>query len=157
MHARQGGHQAGIALIGGQADGTGVGQGKIGTRYPHVRLDILLAQFPAGHFYQAFDFGFLLVTGDLREQVRHLVARQVNGRHHHVGRALAAQLNDPLAQIGFGDLESLGFEIVVQEGFLGGHRLGFDDLFHIVVSGDAGDDRIGFCGCFGQMDVNARF
>ena len=54
-------------------------------------------------------------------------------------------------------VEPLGFEIVIQEGFLGGHRLGLDDLFHIVVAGDAGDDRIGFAGCFGQMDVNARF
>ena len=44
--------------------------------------------------------------------------------------------------------------MIVQEGLLRGHGLGFDDLLDLVVPGDAGDDLVGLPGGGGQVHLD---
>ncbi len=46
------------------------------------------------------------------------------------------------------------FQVVVEEGLLRGHGLGFDDLLDPVVPGDGGDDLVGLPGGGGQMHLD---
>ncbi len=114
VHPGQGGHQSGVAFVADDSQGTGLGHGKIGPADAHIGRQKGLAQFPAGHLDQGPDvIRLLLHPGDLAKQFGHLLAGQVNGRHHHVGRAFVPQLDDPLAQVRLHHLEPLFFQMQV--------------------------------------------
>ena len=53
VHARQGRHQAAVALVGDKADGAGLGDGEIGAGDAHVGLEKCLAQLAPGHLDHA--------------------------------------------------------------------------------------------------------
>ena len=118
------GHQSGVALIADNPQGTGLGHGKIGPADAHIGRQKGLAQFFAGHPDQGPDvIRLLLNPGDLTKEVGHLLAGQVNGRHHHMGRAFVPQLDDPLSQVRLHHLEPLSFQMQVEKGLLRGHGL----------------------------------
>ena len=156
VDARQCGHQTGVAFVGDQADAAGFGHGEVGARDAHVGVHVFLAQLAASHLDQLLDVGFLLLAGDVGEQIFDLMTRQVDGGHDHVGRTLVAQLDDPFAQVGFDDFEPFVFQVMVEERLLGGHGLGFDDGLDVSFLGDLADDLIGLVAVFGVVDVHAR-
>jgi len=89
MHTGQCGHQPGIALIGDNTKGTGVGKGKVCPGNAHVRLYEFLPKFPPGHLDQViYILGFYLVSGEIGKKIPHLVPRQMDGRHHHMAGPL---------------------------------------------------------------------
>ena len=155
VHAGQGGDQAGVALVGHQADGAGLGDGEVGAADAHVGFGVLAAQLAAGDLDQALDVRGLVLVGDLGEEFGHLVAGQVDGRHDHVARAFAAQLDDPLAEVRLDDFEVVLLQAVVEEGLLGRHGLGLDDLLAGVVLGDAGHDLVGLVAVLGPVHLDA--
>ena len=115
----------------------------------------LLPQLPPGDLDQFFDIRFLAGAGDVGKEVANLVAGDVDRRHDHMRRALMAELDDPLAEIGLGHLEPLVFQGVVEQGLLGGHRLRFDDFFRAGLLSDPGDDIVGRGTIAGEMDPHA--
>ena len=150
----QGGDQAGVAFVADDAQGAGGGDGEVGPGNPHIRGQKGLAQLPAGHLHQVPDVGLLGLAGDFGEQIRHLLPGQVDGGHDHVGGAFVAQLDDPLPQVRFHHLQAFGLQMVVEEGLLRSHGLGFDDLLYPGVPGDGGDDLVGLPGGGGQMHLD---
>ena len=152
----QGGHQAGVALVGDQADTAGLCHGEVRSGNAHVRFNVFLPQFASGHFDQLLDFRVLLLAGDLGEEIADLIAGEMDGRHDHVGGAFVAQLDDPFAQIGLGHFQTGIFQVMVEQGFLCGHGLGLDDLLAASILGNLGDDAIGLVAVLGKVDVDAR-
>ena len=156
MNARQRGHQTSVAFIGDESDRSRLGDGKIGPGDAHVGFEEHLAQFPPGHFDHAVDVvGVLNLPGDLREEFGNFLAGQMDGRHDHVRRAFVAQLNDPFAEVGFGDHKTFFFQVVVEEGFFRGHRLALDDFLHLVGPGNIGNDGVGLKGGVGNVHLDA--
>jgi len=132
MDPRQGGDQPGVALIGDQADGAGLGNREIGAGDAHVGLGELAAQFPPCDLDQFFDIRFLVGPGDVGKEVAYLIAGEMDRRHDHVRWSFMAELDDPLAEIGLGHFEPMVFEGMVEQRLLGGHRLRLDDFFEPV-------------------------
>ncbi len=156
VHARQGRHQAAVALVGAQGDGAGFGDGEVAAGDAHVGLHVLGAQFAPGHLDQLLDVALLPGAGDLAEQVGHLVAREVDGGHDHVGRAFVPQLDDPLAQVRLRDLQAQGLQVVVEQRLLGGHGLGLDDALDARLLRDAADDLVGLLAGLGHVHGDAH-
>jgi len=130
VNPRQRGHEPAVAFVGEQGDGAAFRNGEVGTANPHVGFEKGLAQLLASHLDHAVDIiGVLAGAGDLGEELRHFLAGQVNGRHHHMRRAFVTKLNDPFAEIGFRDLEAFLLQMIVEEGLFGGHGLAFDNFF----------------------------
>ena len=101
MDLRHRGHQTHIPFIGDQTQSSGFCNGKIGPADPHLRCQISGSEFLPGNFDQFVDiFRRLFFSGDILEQIAHLIPGKVNGRHHHVGRPLFAKLDNPFTQIG---------------------------------------------------------
>ena len=139
MHPGQGGHQAGVALVGDGEDGPGLGHGDVGAGDAHVRLQELPAQLLAGHLDQPRDVGGQALVHLLGEQVGDLLLGHVDGGHDHVRGGLAGQLDDPLAQVGFLHLEPGLLEEAVEMDLLAGHGLGLDHGADVVVAGHLED------------------
>ena len=59
-----------------------------------------IRKLPPGDLHQARDVGAEPLVDFLAEDLGHLFLGQVDGRHHHVRRALSHKLDDPLAQVG---------------------------------------------------------
>ena len=154
MDPGQGGGQAGIAFVADDAQGAGRGDGEVGPADAHVGREEMLAQLFTGYLDQLADVGLLLFPGHLGEQVRHLLAGEMDGGHDHMGRPFVAQLDDPFAQVRLHHLKSGFFQVVVEEGLLRGHGLGFEDFLDAIVPGDAGDDLVGLQGGGGQVDLD---
>ena len=57
------------------------------------------------------------------EQLAHLLLLQVDGGHDDVGRRLAAELHDALAEVGVHHLDAARLEVLVEAALLGEHRL----------------------------------
>jgi len=155
VDAGQGGDQPGVALVGHQADGAGFGNGEVGAADAHVGVGVLGAEFAAGDLDQALDVRGLVLPGDLGEELGHLVAGQVDGRHDHVGRAFVAQLDDPFAKVRLHDFQIVFFQAVVEEGFLSRHGLGLDDYLAFAVGRDAGHDLVGLVAVLGHVHRDA--
>ena len=155
MHTRQGGHHAGIALVGHGGHGPVFGHGEVAAADAHVRRDELAAQLHAGHLDQLLDVGVLLFARGLGEVVGHLVTRKMDGGHDHVRGAFMAQLDDPFAQVRLVHNQAFGLQRGIELDFLGGHGFGFDHPLDVVFLGDAGDDLIGFLGRGRAMHVHA--
>ena len=65
----------------------------------------------------------------------------VNRGQHDVAGRFAAQLHDPLTQVGVDDLDPL-LQVVVQTTLFGQHRLALDDPRRAVVSQDPQHDFV---------------
>ena len=89
--------------------------GEVGARDPHVRLEELLPELLARRLDHQGDVGRDLLLELLREVLGHLETAQVDGGHHHVGRLLAGQGDDPLAQVRLGDGDPGGLQVLGSE------------------------------------------
>ena len=139
VHLGQGGHQAGVALVGHGEDGPGLGHGDVGPGDAHVRLEELPAQLIPGHLDQAGDVGGEPLVHLFGKEVGDLLLGHVDGGHDHVRGGLTGQLDDPLAQVGFLDLETGLLEVAVEMDLLAGHGLGLDHRADVVVAGHLED------------------
>ncbi len=118
----QGGHQAHVAFIGYQPEGSGFSDGEIGPADPHVGFEEGRPELLAGHFDQCVDiFRVQIAPGNFFKKIAHLIARQMNGRHDHMGRTFLAQLDDPFPQVRLSDDQAFVFQVMVEEGLLRGH------------------------------------
>ncbi len=70
---------------------------------------------------------------------------------------VAGDLDDEFAEVGFDGLDASGGEGLIEFGFLGDHRLGFDDELRVRSPGDVDDELIGFFGVGGEVDVASGF
>ncbi len=118
--------------------GSGFGNGQIGAADAHVRSQKSRAELFSGHLDHAVDvFQVNRLFRDIAKKGSHLLPGKVNGRHDHVGRAFVPQLNDPFPKIGFGHLETLGFQMIIQMGLFRSHGFGFDNGFNAIVPADS--------------------
>ena len=89
------------------------------------------------------------------EELANLLSPKVEGGPDDMTRALVSGLHDPLAQIGFDDLDAEWRELVIELDFLANHRFRFDDqLGAVLLAYLAHDlDHIGRAG--GGMDFGS--
>ena len=112
-----------------------------------VRRKELGAQLAARHLHEPLHvFAVLLLAGHALEVLRHLLAREVDGRQHHVRRPFVAQLDDPLAEVGLANVQTLRTQVRVEADLLRRHALRLHDRLHAVLGGDLRDDLPRFCG-----------
>jgi hypothetical protein len=89
------------------------------------------------------------------EELADLFFADVDRGRDDVTRMLMSELDDPLAQVGVGDLDAERFEMRVEAAFFGEHRFAFDDAGSTVTLDDAGDDAVVFRGIAGPVDLSA--
>ncbi len=123
VHRRQRRHQPRVAFIGAQHQAAGFRHGDVGAGDSDLRLEKPLAELLPRHAHQPRDFRLQPLSSFAAEQSGHVVARQMDGRQHHVRRALPRQLHDPLAEVGFPHFDPCGFQRSIQVDLLGCHRL----------------------------------
>ena len=84
---------------------------------PMSALRNFVRSFAAGELHQLRDVGRLARFDLFAEDVGDLFLGHVDGRHHHVRRGLAGELNDPLAEVGLADLDAGLLEMLDSDGF----------------------------------------
>ena len=147
MYARECVHETSVAFICHDGYAAGFGDAYVRARYAHVSLMELRAQFASCDLHQLLDvFPVLFFTGRLLEFLSDLATREMYGGHHHVGWTFAAQLDYPFAEICLAYVKPGFFKMGVETDLFGGHGLGLDDVFDVVVGSDVRDDLAGF-GC----------
>jgi len=80
----------------------------------------------------------------------------MNRGQDHVGWSFPTELDDPFPQVGLHHFQAFLFQVVVKEGLLRSHGLGFDNLPDAVVFGNGRDDLVGVLGGAGQVHLDAR-
>ncbi len=157
VNARQRGDEASVALVGDNPDRSRLGDGEIGSGDAHIGLEECLAKLLPGDLDHAVDvFGVLVLSGHLREKLGDLTPGEMDGRHDHVRRAFMAELDDPFAEVRLGDDKPFFLQVIIEEGFLGGHGFALDDGFYAIRPGNLGDDTIRLVGRLGDMHLDAR-
>ena len=136
MNFGEGGDEAGVAFVGDDDDAAGFGDGDVGAGDAHFSGEKFGTQFVAGELDELRNIGLLTVFDLIAEGVGNFFLGHVDGGHDHVGRALTGELNDPFAEVGFGDFDAGGFEVSVEMDFLGGHGLGLDDGGDAAIHGE---------------------
>ena len=79
----------------------------------------------------------------------------VDHRLHEMGRCIAIDLEDELAEIGFDGFAADGFECGYEVGFLGDHGFTFDAELAIVFLGDVDGDLVGLFAIECVVDFHA--
>src|SRR5262249_20211126 len=92
--------------------------------------------------HELADVGFSGQAVLFLEQVRHFLLVLVYHRRNDVRRRLPPELEDVLAANGFYNLDTRGFERVVECALLAHHRLGFHGLAHAVLPRDVAYDAV---------------
>ncbi len=156
LDARERGDEAGVPLVRDHDERPGLGHRDVGAGDAHVGRQELLAQLAPGHGHELRDVGDELRLHLAREDARHLLLREVDGGHDHVGRALAGQLHDPFAQVGLGHLDALLRQEGVQVHLLGHHRLRLGDALDAVLLAEAPQVRLRLPDIGGPEDLRAR-
>ena len=156
VHARQGGRQPPVALVGHQDDGAGIGDGEVDARDAHVGAQELLAQGAAGDLRHVAQFFRVRVAEFVVQQRRDLLAGLVDGGRDDVRRRFLGELDDVFAEVGFQHLVPQFFQVRVEMNLLGGHRLALDDDLGLGLLGNAGDDVARLGGVVRPMHTGAE-
>ncbi len=77
----------------------------------------------------------------------------MHNRRHDMRGTFACQLNDILAEIGFGDFKAGLLQMVVEMNFFRHHRLGFDNPFDPRLAGDRSHDLLSVGSICGEVNV----
>jgi hypothetical protein len=139
VDARERGDDARVALIGEDDERAGLGDRDVRARDAEVRRQELLPELAARDRDEPRDVGREPLVHLLREDLRHLLLREVDGGHHHVRRALPGELDDPLAEVGLPHADAARLEVRVEVDLLGRHRLRLHDPPHAARAAEAQD------------------
>ena len=128
VQRRQRGAEIGVALVRAHDDAAGLGDREVHAGEAGLRGEELLAQVRARHRGERGRIVEPVGAAELAvEQRADLGALEVDRREHDVARRLAAQLHDPLAEVGVDHLDAARAEVGVQAALLGEHRLALHD------------------------------
>ena len=127
VHVRQGRDHGLVALVGHDHRGPTLRDQRVGSGHPHPGRQEVLAQLGPGESDLLHDvLGGHSPAGRLGERLSHLPPAEVDRRHHHVGRRLPSQLDDPLAEVGFHRAHAARLQDLVEVDLLAHHRLALD-------------------------------
>ena len=107
MHRRQRRGQIGVALVGHEHEGAGVGDEGVPAGDADVSVDEALPQLLPGDRDEGGDVVGDRMSDDLTEKLRDLFSRLVDRRRDQMRRALARELDDPFAEIGLHRVNAL--------------------------------------------------
>ena len=147
--------EAAVALVGDDHQRTGFGYQEVGPADAHVGVQELLAQHHPCDPRHLLDVLRIRHPQLVCKQLSHLPPRLVQRRGHQVRRRLVRKLDDVLAQVGFENVDSLGFQHVVEAKLLGHHRLALGNGLDVVGAGDLRNDRVGLLRVDGEVDPPA--
>ncbi len=122
---------------------------------PISAVEKLGAQLAARELHQFRDVGRLACFHFLAEDLGDFLLRHVDGRHHHVRRRLAGELDDPFAKIGFANLDAGFLQIRVEVDFLRRHRLRLHYRLHAVLLRELEDVLADLGGIVGAKNFSA--
>ena len=126
----QGGDEAGVPLVRDQPDRSVFRDSEVCPGNPHVGIDKLPTQPLARGLDHEGDVRRDLLVELPGEVIRDLITAQVNGGHHHVGRPVSGQLDNPLSEVRFADVQPLFLEIGTEIDLLGSHGFGLDNSLY---------------------------
>ena len=95
------------------------------------------------------------MSDNLTEKLRDLFSRFVDRRRDEMRRALARELDDPLAEISLDRVDPLRLEVIGQADLLRRHRLRLDHELRFLRAADRGDDPARLLGIDGAVDLGA--
>src|SRR4051812_30293435 len=90
------------------------------------------------------------------KQLADLLLHDVDGRRHNVARMFMAKLDDPLAEIGVGNLDAAFFQMWIEATLFGEHRFAFYNSRYAMTREDAGDDRVVLSRVASPVDLGAQ-
>jgi hypothetical protein len=119
--------EVGVALVGADDDGAGLGDGEVGADHPCAGLQEIRPGGPPLALGEVMDVGVLRVGAQrAAEHLGDVAAQLVHGGHDDVARRLVVELLDALAEIGLDHLDAAGPEELAHLAFVGQHRLRLD-------------------------------
>ncbi len=147
VDARQGGHQARVALVLDDADRPGLGHAEVDPRDADVRAREHLAQAACARGPPA-PRGRSAAPSRSRpsKHLAHLLLVEVHRRGDDVARVLAGQLQDPLAEVGLDHPQPRLLDRLVELDLLRGHRLRLGHQGRPARRGEVGDVAAGRVG-----------
>ena len=150
------GRQIGVALVGADDEGPGLGDREIGPRHAGVGSEDQRAGRLALRFRQIMDVAVVGIGADrLGEYFGHIGAQLVHRGHHDMARVLIVELLDALAEIGLDHLDPDRSHVGPEAALLGQHRLALDQRLGAVVAEDAVHDAVVLGGVACPMHVDA--
>ena len=137
------GRQIGIALVGADDEGSGLGDRKIAAGHPRVGFEDQRAGRLPLRFRQVVDVTVARVGPDRAgKYLGHIGAQLVHGGHDDMARILIVELLDALPKIGLDYLYADRGHVGPKATLLGEHRLALDERRSTVVAQDGVDDLV---------------
>src|SRR5438874_1545017 len=156
VDGRQRGAEVRIALVGADHHASRGGDGEVHAGEAGLGSQELLAQVRARRLRELLRIGEAARRSQLVvEQLPDLLLLEMDGRHHDVGRRLAAELHDALAEVRVHHLDALRLEVLVEMALLGEHRLALHQARHAILAQDPVHDAVVLVGIARPMHRRA--
>src|SRR5438552_3389961 len=157
VDGRQRGAEVRIALVRADHYASRGGDGEVHAGEAGLGSQELLAQVRARRLRELLRIGEAARRPQLVvEQLPDRLLLAMDGRHHDVGRRLAAELHDPLAEVRIHHLDALRLEVLVEMALLGEHRLALHQARHADLAQDPVHDAVVLVGIARPVDPRPR-
>ena len=154
MHPGRGGAEAAVAFVGDDHQSARLGHDEVGPADAEVGLHELVPQGRAGHCGHLFDVFLVGHTELPGKELGDVFFRFVQRGGNQVGRSLAGQLYNVLAQVRLVDVDAHGLQDRVQLQFFGHHAFALGGDLDTTGLGQMAHYLVGFRGVLGEVDLS---